>query len=92
MFKIPKTSEAVSSFEERWETGVWIGTTVRDGMSLIGAPAGVHKVATIRRKPDGEQWSQDMIKKIVGSPSNQNRGSAPEELPFSPRRSSRRSR
>ena len=68
MFKIPKTSEAVGSFEERWETGLWIGTTFRDGMSLIGTPAGVYKVGTIRRKPDGEQWSQDMIKHIVGSP------------------------
>ncbi len=58
MFKIPKTSQAVGSFEERWETGVWVGTTIRDGMSLIGTPTGVYKVGTIRRKPDGEQWSQ----------------------------------
>ncbi len=57
MFKIPKTSQAVGSFEERWETGVWVSTTIRDGMSLIGTPTGVYKVGTIRRKPDGEQWS-----------------------------------
>ena len=37
-FKIPKTSQAVGSFEERWETGAWVGTTIRDGMSLIGTP------------------------------------------------------
>ena len=41
---------------------------VRDGMSLIGTPTGVYKVGTIRRKPDGEQRSQDMIKTHVGSP------------------------
>jgi hypothetical protein len=92
MFKIPKTSEAVGSFKERWETGVCIGTTVRDGMSLIGTPTGVYKVGTIRRKPYGEQWSQDRIKKLVGSPSYQSQGSAPEELPLLPRRSSKRSR
>ena len=88
MFKIPKTLQAVGSFEERWETGVWVGTTIRDGMSLIGTPAGVYKVGTIRRKPDDEQWSQEMIKNIAGSPNNQNRESAREELPRSPRRSS----
>ena len=68
MFKIPKTSYAVGSFEQRWKTGVWIGTTIRDGMSLIGTPAGAFKVGTIRRKPDGEQWSQEMIKIFVGRP------------------------
>ena len=68
MFKIPKTSQAVGSLEERWESGVWIGTTIRDGMSLIGTTGGVYKVGVIKRKPDGEQWSQDMVKNIVGSP------------------------
>ena len=38
MFKIPKASQAVGSFEERWETGVWVGTAIGDGMSLIGTP------------------------------------------------------
>ena len=68
MFKIPQTSQAVGSFEERWETVAWVGTTIRDGMSLIGTPTGVYKVGTIRRKPDGEQWWHEMIKKIAGSP------------------------
>ena len=37
-------------------------------MSLIGTPTGDYKVGTIRRKLDGEQWSQEMIKNIAGSP------------------------
>jgi hypothetical protein len=37
-------------------------------MSLIGTPTGVYKVGTIRRNPDGEQWSQEMIKNMAGSP------------------------
>ena len=37
-------------------------------MSLIGTTTGVYKVGTIRRKPDGEQWSKEMIRGIVGSP------------------------
>ena len=68
MFKIPKTAQAVGSLEDRWETGVWVGTTIRDGMSFIGTPSGVFKVGTIRKKLGGEQWSQEMIKNIVGSP------------------------
>ena len=78
IFKIPKTSQAVGSFEEKRETGVWIGTTILDGMSVIGTPTGVYKVGTIRRKPDGEQWSQEMIKNIAGN-SQQRTGSLHEE-------------
>ena len=54
MFKIPKTAQAVASFEDRWETVVWVGTTIRDGMSLIGTPSDVFKVGAIRRKPDDD--------------------------------------
>ena len=32
LFKVPKTGEAVGSFEDRWESGVWLGCTIRDGM------------------------------------------------------------
>ena len=46
LFKIPKTGHAVGSFEERWESGVWIGCTIRDGMHLIGTASGVFKVGT----------------------------------------------
>ena len=37
-------------------------------MSLIGTPTGVYKVGTIKRKPDGAQWPQEMIKNMAGSP------------------------
>ena len=55
MFKVPKTGDHVGSFEGRWDEGVWLGSSIRDGMSLIGTTVGVFKVGTIRRKPDGEQ-------------------------------------
>ena len=35
MFKNPKTSQAVGSFEETWETGVCVGTTILDGESPV---------------------------------------------------------
>ena len=89
MCNIPKTSQAVGSFEERWESGVWIGTTIRDGMSLIGTAGWVYKVGAIKRKPDGEQWSRDMVKNIAVIPSNHNPGSARGGSPRLPRISSK---
>ena len=57
MFKVPKTGDALGSFEDRWQQGVWLGCTIRDGMTIIGTHDGVHKVGTFKRKLDGEQWS-----------------------------------
>ena len=37
-------------------------------MHLIGTSGGVYKVGCIKTKPDGEQWSKEMVKSIVGSP------------------------
>ena len=68
LFKVPKTGEAFGSFEDRWESGVWLGCAIRDGMTLVGTATGVYKVGTIKRKPDGEQWSKENVKNIVGTP------------------------
>ena len=37
-------------------------------MSLVGPIGGVFKVGTIKRKPDGEQWSYNNVKNFIGSP------------------------
>ena len=75
MFKFPKVAQAVGSFEERSESGAWIGTTIRDDMSLLGTPGGVCTARAIKKKPKGKQWSQEMTRNIVGSPSSRNRES-----------------
>ena len=36
-------------------------------MALIGTPGGVYKLGAVKRKPDGNQWSQAMIKNIAGN-------------------------
>ena len=74
MFKVPKTGEVVGSFEDRWESGVWLGCAVRDGMTLVGTATGVYKVGTIKRKADGEQWSKDNVISIVGTPQKPQQG------------------
>ena len=58
----------MGSFEDRWEEGVWLGRTIRDGMALVGTSAGVYKVGTFKRQPDGEQWSLDLVRSVAGSP------------------------
>ena len=68
MFKVPKTGHAIGSFEDRWESGIWLGCTIRDGMTLVGTSSGVYKVGTIKRKPDGEQWSLSNVEQLTGSP------------------------
>ena len=68
LFEIPKTAEALGSFEDGWESGVWLGYTIRDGMTLVGTQTGAYKVGTIKRKADGEQWSQAAIQGIIESP------------------------
>ena len=67
LFKVPKTGNAIGSFEDKWESGIWLGCTIRDGMTLVGTSSGVYKVGTIRRRPDGEQWSMDNVKSLVGN-------------------------
>ena len=47
LFEIPKTAEAVGSFEDGWESGVWLGYTIRDGMTLVGTQTGVYTVAMV---------------------------------------------
>ena len=47
LFKIPKTGVAVVSFEDRFESGVWLGYSIRDGMHLVGTATGVYKVGTL---------------------------------------------
>ena len=37
-------------------------------MHLIGTATGAYKVGTLQRKPDGAQWSADLVLQIVGSP------------------------
>ena len=68
LFKIPKTGDAIGSFEDRWDSGIWLGCNVRDGMHLVGTRVGVFKVGTLQRKLDGEQWSADLVCSIVGRP------------------------
>ena len=68
LFKVSKTGNAIGSVEDKWEIGIWLGCTIRDGMTLVGTSSGVYKFGTIRRRPDGEQWSMDNVKNFGWQP------------------------
>ena len=68
MFKIPKTTQRTGKFEDRWESGCWVGFVMRTGEHLIATSGGVFKVSTVMRRPADQRWSETLIKEIKGSP------------------------
>ena len=46
--------------------GVWLGVTDRTDETRIGTESGVVKCRTITRRPEGQQWDGDAIKKVKG--------------------------
>ena len=68
LFKLPKVTNMPGDFQDRFESGVWLGCTIRSGEHLIGTPRGVHKVSSVMRRAEDKRWSSEMIEGIKGSP------------------------
>ena len=68
LFKIPKTASRVGGFEDRWESGVWLGFVMRSGEHLVGTSQGVFKVSAIMRRSSDRRWSRELIDGVVGTP------------------------
>ena len=68
LFKLPKVMNMPGDFQDRFESGVWLGCTVRSGEHLIGTTRGVYKVSSVMRRAEDKRWSSEMIKGIQGSP------------------------
>ena len=68
LFKLPKVRTMPGDFENKFETGIWLGCTVRSGEHIVGTPRGVYKVSSIMRKAEDRRWSLEMIKDVNGSP------------------------
>ena len=81
MFKIPKTSERTGKFEDRWESGCWVGFVMRTGEHLVATSRGVFRVSTIMRRPADQRWSETMIKEIKGSPEEPIPGMSGRRIP-----------
>ena len=66
--RIPKATEAVGKYEDRWIDGVYLGFDMRSGEYLVGSETGVHRTGAERRKPADERWSRELIDKVCGDP------------------------
>ena len=64
LFKIPKTNKLPGDFQDRWESGIWLGFMMRSGEHLVSADDGVHKVCTVRRVDPSTRWSVELVNGI----------------------------
>ena len=57
MYKpLQKSGERQNKMEQRYEYGVYLGTSARTGELFIGTQEGVIKSRSIRRLAEGAQW------------------------------------
>ena len=77
--KLPPFAEAVmylrvaekrmrQKFEDRWNTGIYLGLVERSNMVLVGTPNGVVKVNCIKRLPMNQSKDPELLKSIRGYP------------------------
>ena len=81
IFKIPKTSQRVGKFEDRWEIGIWVGITMRTGEHLVATCQGVFRVSAIMRRPADQRWSEELVKSMKGTPEEPLPGSNSRRIP-----------
>ena len=81
LFKVPKTSARLGGFEDRWESGCWIGFIIRSGEHLVGTADGVYKVSTVMRRAAGSRWSAENVGAIKGTPEYPVPGSTGHHIP-----------
>ena len=55
-------------FEDRWNTGIYLGLVERSNMVLVGTPNGVVKVNCIKRLPMNQARDPELLKSIRGYP------------------------
>ena len=81
IFKIPKTSQRVGKFEDRWEIGIWVGITMRTGEHLVATCQGEFRVSAIMRRPADQRWSEELVKSMKGTPEEPLPGSNSRRIP-----------
>ena len=59
------TDEAIAEFKMR--DGIWLGIIGWSGEVSIGTDQGVVKRRTVKRRPEGQQWSGEAIGRMTGS-------------------------
>ena len=81
MFRIPTTRVNPGKFDDRFESGIYLGFDIRSMESYVGTPSGVFKVHDVRRKPVQERWSAEKIRGIAGKPGAPVPGQSQRRIP-----------
>ncbi|CAK0797196.1 unnamed protein product [Prorocentrum cordatum] len=68
MYMPMSTARRRRKFEDRWETGIYLGLVERSNMLLVGTPRGVFKVNCVKRLPEIQSSDPELLKSIVGVP------------------------
>ena len=63
------STKPIQKMEERFREGIFLGMRMRSDETIVGTADGVIKARTIRRRPEGEQWSAEEVKNMKGTPS-----------------------
>ena len=80
LFKLPTVPNMPGDFRDRFETGIWVGCTIRSGEHLVATERGVYKVSSVIRRAEDKRWSPDLIEKIRGTPKEPVPGSGKSNL------------
>ena len=59
---------AVGKFEDRYRNGVYLGYDLRSGESYVGTEEGVFRSGACKRRAEDQQWSRELLEKIIGDP------------------------
>ena len=71
MFRLPEVArDRHQALEERWGKGLWLGHARHTPEAIIATEAGIVKAYAVKRLPADQQWDDEKIKRIKGSPNN----------------------
>ncbi len=68
LFKLPKVPNMPGDFQDRFETGIWLGSLIRSGEHLVGTADGVYTVSQIMRCSEDKKWSSELVDGLKGTP------------------------
>ena len=62
------------ALEERWGKGLWLGHARHTPEAIIATEAGIVKVYAAKRLPADQQWDDERVKGLKGSPNTWKHG------------------
>ena len=65
LFKAPKTPKNTGSYVDRFIEGVYLGSDMRTGHSIVGTSEGVYRGGVVRRRQPDERWSKKSLDELA---------------------------